>query len=66
MMHKLKSKFLGKYINNLRYAANITLKAESKEELKSLLMKVIEESEEVGLILNIQKAKTLASSPITS
>ena len=66
MMHKLKSKFLGKYINNLRYAADITLKAESKEELKSLSMKVIGESEEVGLILNIQKAKTLASNPTTS
>ena len=53
-------------INNLRQADDTTLMAESKEELKSLLMKVIEESEEVGLILNIQKAKTLASSPITS
>ena len=66
MMHKLESKFMGKYINNLIYAADITLKAESKEELKSLLMKLKDESEEVGLTLNIQKAKTLASSPITS
>ena len=57
MMHKLKSKFLGKYINNLRYAADITLKAESKEELKSLLMRVKEESEWAGLKLNIKKNK---------
>ena len=53
-------------INNLRYADDITLMAESKEELKSLLMKVKEESEKVGLKLNIQKAKILASGPITS
>ena len=64
MMHKLKSKFLGKY-TNLRYAADITLKAENKEELKNLSMKVTQENEEVGLIFNIQKAKILASSPIT-
>ena len=51
-------------INNLRYADNTTLKAESEEELKSLLMKVKEESEKVGLKLNIQKAKITASSPI--
>ena len=53
-------------INNLRYANNTTLMAESKEELKSLLMKVKEESEEVGLKLNIQKIKIMASGPITS
>ena len=53
-------------INNLRYADDTTLMAESEEELKSLLMKVKEESEEVGLKLNIQKAKIMASGPITS
>ena len=53
-------------INNLRYAYDITLMAESKEELKSLLMKVKEESEKAGLKLNIQKMKVMASSPITS
>ena len=53
-------------INNLRYADNTTLMAESEEELKSLLMKVKEESEKVGLKLNIQKTKIRASSPITS
>ena len=53
-------------INNLRYADDITLMAESKEELKSLLMKVKEETEKVGLKLNIQKTKITASSPITS
>jgi len=53
-------------INNFRYADDTTLKAESKEELKSLLMKVKEESEKVGLKLNIQKTKSMASSPITS
>ena len=53
-------------INNLRYADDTTLMAESEEELKSLLMKVKEESEEVGLKLNIQKPKIMASSPITS
>ena len=53
-------------INNLRYADDTTLMAESEEELKSLLMKVKEESEEVGLKLNIQKTKIMASSPITS
>ena len=52
-------------INNLRYADNTTLLAKSKEELKSLLMKVKEESEKVGLNLNIQKTKIMASSPIT-
>ena len=53
-------------INNLRYADNTTLIAESEEELKSLLMKVKEKSEKVGLKLNIQKTKIMASSPITS
>ena len=53
-------------INNLRYADDTTLMAESEEELKSLLMKVKEESEEAGLKLNIQKMKIMASSPITS
>ena len=53
-------------INNLRYADDINLTAESKEELKMLLMKVKEESEKVGLKLNIQKAKIMASGPITS
>ena len=53
-------------INNLRYAEDTTLMAESEEELKSLLMKVKEESEEVGLKLNIQKTKIMASGPITS
>ena len=53
-------------INNLRYADDITLMAQSKEELKSLLMKVKEESEKVGLKLNIQKTKMMASGPITS
>ena len=53
-------------INNLRYADNTTLMAESEEELKSLLMKVKEESEKVGLKLNIQKTKIMASGPITS
>ena len=64
--HKLESIFLGKKLNNLRYADDITLMAESEEELKSLLMKVKEESEKVGLKLNIQKMKIMASSPITS
>ena len=57
---------VGRNINNLRYADDITLMAESKEELKSLLMKVKEECEKVGLKLNIQKTKTMASGPITS
>ena len=59
-------KIAGRNINNLRYADDTTLMAESKEELKSLLMKVKEESEEPGLKLNIQKTKIRASSPITS
>ena len=53
-------------VSNLRYADDMTLMAESEEELKSLLMKVKEESEKVGLKLNIQKTKIMASSPITS
>ena len=56
----------GRNINNLRYADDTTLKAESEEELKSLLMKVKEESEKVGLKLNIQKTKIIASGPFTS
>ena len=56
----------GRNINNLRYADDTTLKAESEEELKSLLRKVKEESEKVGLKLNIQKTKIMASGPITS
>ena len=59
-------KITGRNINNLRYADDTTLMAESKEELKSLLRKVKEESERVGLKLNIQKTKIVASGPITS
>ena len=59
-------KITGRNINDLRYADDTTLMAESKEELKSLLMKVKEESEKVGLKLNIQKTKIMASGPITS
>ena len=59
-------KTAGRNINNLRYADDTTLMAESKEELKSLLMKVKEESEKVGLKLNIQKMKIMASGPLTS
>ena len=59
-------KIAGRNINNLRYADDTTLMAESEEKLKSLLMKVKEESEKVGLKLNIRKAKTMASDPITS
>ena len=59
-------KIAGRNINNLRYAYDTTLMAESEEELKSLLMKVKEESEKVVLKLNIQKTKVMASSPITS
>ena len=59
-------KISGRNINNLRYADDTTHKAESEEELKSLLMRVREESEKVGLKLNIQKMKIMASSPITS
>ena len=59
-------KIVGRNINNLRYADDTTLMAESEKELKSLLMKVKEESEKVGLKLKLQKAKIMASSPITS
>ena len=59
-------KIAGRNLNNLRYADDTTLMAESEEELKSLLMKVKEESEKAGLKLNIQKMKTMASGPITS
>ena len=59
-------KIAGRNINNLRYTDDTTLMAESKEELKSFLMKVKEESEKVGLKLNIQKTKIMASGPITS
>ena len=59
-------KIAGRNINNLRYADDTTLMAESEEELKNLMMKVKEESEEVGLKLNIQKIKIMASGPITS
>ena len=59
-------KIAGRNINNLRYADDTTLMAESEEERKSLLMKVKEESEKVGLKLNIQKTKIMTSSPITS
>ena len=56
-------KISGRKVNNLRYAEDTTLRAESKEEIKSLLMKMKEESEKVGLKLNIQKTKIMASSP---
>ena len=59
-------KIAGKNVNNLRYADNITFMAESKEELKSLLMKVKEESKKAGLKLNLQETKIMASGPITS
>ena len=66
-LHKAQAgiKIAGRNINNLRYADNTTLIAESEEELKSLLMKVKEESEKAGLKLNIQKMKIMASGPIT-
>ena len=59
-------RIVGRNINNLRYADDTTLMAESEEELKSLLMKVKEESEKVGLKLNIQKTEIMSSTPITS
>ena len=59
-------KIAGRNVNNFRYADDTTLRAESEEELKSLLMKVKEESEKVGLKLNIQETKIMASGPITS
>ena len=64
MNHKLESRLPGEIINNLRYADDTTLMAERKEELKSFLMKVKEEREKAGLILNFQKTKILASGPI--
>ena len=64
--HKAGIKISGRTINNLRYADDTTCMAESEEELKSVLMKVKEESENVGLKLNIQKTKIMASSPLTS
>ena len=66
MKHKLESILADRNINNLRYTDDTTLMAESEEELKSLLMKVKQESEKVGLKLNIQKMKIMASGPITS
>ena len=63
--HKLELKNAGRNINNLRYADDTTLMAESEEELKSLLMKMKEESEKAGLKLNVQKTKIMASGPIT-
>ena len=65
MKHKFDSRLPGEIINNLRYADDTTIMAESKEELKSLLMNVKEESERTGLKLNIQKTKIMASGPIT-
>ena len=65
-MHKLELKIPGRNTTNLRHADDTTLMAESEEELKSLLMKVKEESEKVGLKLNIQKTKIMASGPTTS
>ena len=62
--YKLESRLPGEHIKNPRYADDTTLMAESEEELKSILMKVIEESEKVGLKLNIQKTKIMASRPI--
>ena len=64
--HKLESKTVRRNINNLRYADDTTLMAESEEELKSLLMKVKDKSEKFDLKLNIQKTKIMASGPITS
>ena len=66
MNHKLESRLARRNIKNLRYADDTTLVAESEEELKSLLMKVKEESEKAGLKLNVQKTKIMASGPITS
>ena len=65
MKHKLESTLPGEIINNLRYTDNTTLMAESEEELKSLLIKVKEESEKAGLKLSVQKTKITASSPNT-
>ena len=64
IMRNVQAGITGRNINNLRYAADTTLMAKSKEELKSLLMKMKEESEKVGLKLNIQKTKIMASGPV--
>ena len=66
MMHKLESRLLGKNNNNFRYADSTTFMAESKEELKYVLMKVKEQSKKAGLKLNIQKTKIMASGPTAS
>ena len=66
MKHELESRLPGRNINNLRYADDTTLMAESEEELKSLLMKVKKESEKVGIKLNSQQTKIMVSGPITS
>ena len=66
MKHKLESRLPGRNINNLRYAGDTILLAESEEKLKSFLMKVKEENEKVGLKFNIKKTKIMASGPITS
>ena len=66
MKHKLESRLQGRNINNFRYADDTSLMAESEEELKSLLMKVKEQSEKAGLKLSIQKSQIMASGPITS
>ena len=65
MKHKLESRWPGEIINNFRYADDTTLMVESEKELKSLLMKVKEESEKDGLKLNIQKTKIMGAGPIT-
>ena len=66
MKHKLESRLSGEIINHLRYTDDTTLMAENEEELKSLLVNVKEESEKIGLKLNIQKTKIMTSGPITS
>ena len=66
MVHKLESRLPGENINNLRYADDTTLMAESEQKLKSLLMRVKEESEKAGLKFSIQKAKIMGSGPIPS
>ena len=66
MKHKLESRLPRRNINNLRYTDDTTLIAENEEEIKSLLMKVEEQSEKAGLKINIQKTKIMASGPITS
>ena len=66
MKHKLESRIVGRNINNLKYADDTTLMAESEKELKSLLRKLKEKSEKVGLKISIKKTKIMASGPITS